>query len=457
MQFKGWARHVTSLPWRRLPFAALVIVASLIPVWLFDFSIFSASPTDDGSSGTPARAAVMPDRLGGPLRSELRVDLLDPRQNRASVDRVLTVGKGDTLISLLTEAGVPLSEAHGAVNALAKVHNPRTMRPGEKITVSFEANMQGTGPATFSGLTLRIDPANEFAVLGSTAAGYKAYEVSRTLVRSRARGGGTIDTSLYDAALGTDVPLAVLMDLVRVYSWDVDFQRDIQPGDNFEILFERFATEDGQSVREGPILFANLVLQGKAHMLYRHTTKDGLTDYFNEDGQSARKALLRTPIDGARLSSRYGKRRHPILGYTKMHRGVDFAAPRGTPIYAAGNGSVESRGPNGAYGNYIRVRHNSEYATAYAHLSRFANGVSKGSRVKQGQIIGYVGTTGRSTGPHLHFEILVKGQQTNPMKVRMPSGRKLAGRELAVFEKQRAEIERAFAELPVPHKVASGK
>ncbi|MCH7814405.1 MAG: M23 family metallopeptidase, partial [Planctomycetes bacterium] len=179
--------------------------------------------------------------------------------------------------------------------------------------------------------------------------------------------------------------------------------------------------------------------------------------YFDAKGRSARKALMRTPIDGARLSSVFGRRRHPILGYNKLHRGVDFAAPRGTPIYAAGNGVIVRAGRNGAYGKYVRIRHNARYATAYAHMSGFARGTRKGKRVTQGQVIGYVGTTGRSTGPHLHYEILAGGVRTNPMKLRMPSGRKLKGAELARFQQTRAGIERRYAELGAAKVVAARK
>jgi murein DD-endopeptidase MepM/ murein hydrolase activator NlpD len=181
--------------------------------------------------------------------------------------------------------------------------------------------------------------------------------------------------------------------------------------------------------------------------VYRHATGDGLTDYFDAQGRSARKALMRTPIDGARLSSRYGKRRHPVLGYTRMHRGVDFAASRGTPIYAAGNGSITHAGRNGGYGKYVRIRHNGRYSTAYAHMSRYGRGIRRGRRVSQGRIIGYVGSTGRSTGPHLHYEILSEGRQVNPLTLKMPSGRKLAGAELDRYHNARARLEGLAAAL----------
>ena len=185
-----------------------------------------------------------------------------------------------------------------------------------------------------------------------------------------------------------------------------------------------------------------MVLSGKPVRRYRYTPKSGVTDYFDEKGQSVRKTLMRTPIDGARLSSGYGMRKHPILGYSRMHKGVDFAAPRGTPIYAAGDGVVEMAGRNGGYGNYVRLRHTGSYKTAYAHMRGFAKGIRAGVRVKQGQVIGYVGTTGRSTGPHLHYEVMVDNKQTNPRSIKLPSGETLKGADLKAYEVARQDIDR---------------
>jgi len=232
--------------------------------------------------------------------------------------------------------------------------------------------------------------------------------------------------------------------MIRAYSYDVDFQRDIQPGDEFQVMYERYFTDGGATARDGDILYAALTLGGKQMELYRYKTRDGIVDYFNRQGESIRKALLRTPIDGARVSSKFGMRRHPVLGFSKMHEGMDFAAPVGTPIYAAGNGVVEDLGPRNGYGNYVRIKHNQQIATAYAHLSKLGEGIRRGGRVQQGDIIGYVGTTGRSTGPHLHYEVLRGGRQINPMAVDMPSGIALEGRELVAFKHHVEETDRQF-------------
>ena len=276
---------------------------------------------------------------------------------------------------------------------------------------------------------------------------FKGFESKRNLARKISYARGTINSSLYKAAIAQNVPLSVLAELIRIYSWDVDFQREVQKGDSFEVAYENFVDLDGEIVQHGKVLFASMILSGAVKPLYEFELRPGRTNYFDDQGRSAKRPLLRTPIDGARLSSRFGKRRHPILGYTKVHRGVDFAAPTGTPIYAAGDGVITFRGRKGAYGKYIRIRHAAGYSTAYAHLSRFKKGATQGRRVKQGEVIGYVGSTGRSTGPHLHYEILVGGRQTNPLTIKMPSGTTLKGRDLARFQTKTATISALVSEL----------
>jgi murein DD-endopeptidase MepM/ murein hydrolase activator NlpD len=235
----------------------------------------------------------------------------------------------------------------------------------------------------------------------------------------------------------------------------VDFQRDLQPGDRIEALYEVHLARDGAVAKTGEVLAARFAVKGGELALYRFRLPDGSVDWFDARGESVRKALLKTPVDGARLSSRFGLRRHPILGYSMMHRGADFAAPTGTPVMAAGDGVVELAGVNGAYGNYVRLRHDERRRTAYAHLSRFAEGLRPGRRVRQGQTIGYVGSTGRSTGPHLHYEVLIDGEQVDPMSLQLPTGRKLEGRLLADFQRARSELDRRLNAAASPSRTAS--
>ena len=227
--------------------------------------------------------------------------------------------------------------------------------------------------------------------------------------------------------------------------------------DALEVLFTRSFDEDGKPVREGDVMFADLTVAGKSQKLWRYTPKDGTWDYFDEHGQSMKKFLMRTPIDGARLSSTFGMRKHPILGYSKLHSGVDFAAPRGTPIYAAGDGVITRANRFSSYGNYISIRHANGYETAYAHLNGFARGIKSGTRVRQGQVIGYVGTTGRSTGPHLHYEVHVHGKKVNPMKIKVPTGQKLAAADLKDFNAARARINAQIASAPLVTPVETAK
>lgn len=238
------------------------------------------------------------------------------------------------------------------------------------------------------------------------------------------------------------MPQAIIVELIRIFSYDVDFQREIRKGDQFEIFYERKISEDGRRVQEGEILYARLNIKGEDIHLYRHVPEGkDFAEYFHEDGQSSKKALMKTPIEGARLSSSYGRRKHPVLGYTRMHKGVDFSAPTGTPIMAAGDGVVERASWFGSFGNYVRIRHNGSYKTIYAHMSKYGRGIKKGVRVRQGQIIGYVGATGRVTGRHLHYEVYKDGTQVNPLSLKMPSGIKLTGAPFKQFEVVMAGIQ----------------
>ena len=242
-----------------------------------------------------------------------------------------------------------------------------------------------------------------------------------------------ISSSLYSDGIKAGIPLPILTQAIKLYSFDIDFQRDIKKNTKLEISFEKFYNSKSKKTKYGNIEYINLIIENKDLEYFLFETDGGFYDYFNSDGKNVKKSLLKTPIDGARLSSNFGMRKHPILGYNKLHKGVDFAAKSGTPIYAGGNGVIEFAGNNGGYGKYIRIRHNNEYKTAYAHLSKFKKGISKGARVNQGNIIGFVGSTGNSTGPHLHYEIIYQTKQINPMTMKLPSGKILKGDELKQF------------------------
>ena len=372
--------------------------------------------------------------------------LIEEQYRIGSERRVLEVGRGDTLLGmLLSQEEIDRPTAHAAVTALEAVFDPRLLRPGQEVTLGFDH--QGT-TSTFAGIEVMPDVETvAIANWDAAAEGFTAQTVGIALETRRTAATGTITRSLSADANDAGVPHGVLSSIIRAYSFDVDFQRDIHPDDGFGLLWEQDFNPDGTLARQGDVLFATLTLGDRTMPIYRFHTDDGLIDYFDPDGVSVRRALLRTPLDGARLSSGFGMRRHPILGYNRMHRGTDFAAPSGTPIYAAGNGVIDVIGNNGGYGKYIRIRHNSELSTAYAHMSRFASGLDRGDRVEQEQVIGYVGSTGQSTGPHLHYEVLVEGSQVNPMSIDLPTGQTLEGDELARFQDWRAELDRQYAAL----------
>ena len=255
-----------------------------------------------------------------------------------------------------------------------------------------------------------------------------------------------IDKSIYSSLKNINVPDNIIMSFVQLFSFDIDFQRDIRSKNIIRILFEQFKDKDDELIKTGPIFFAEIVLNKDAYKLYKFEDNNDI-EYFNSDGKSATKALMKTPINGARLSSAYGMRKHPILGYNKKHMGVDFAAPTGTPIMAAGTGHIEYVGTNGGAGKYIRIKHLNGYKTSYSHLSSYASGMQKNVRVKQGQTIGYVGSTGLSTGPHLHYEVIFNGEKINPMKMKLPSGKKLKGTSLNNFLTEKDRINNEISKI----------
>ncbi len=361
----------------------------------------------------------------------------------------LKVENGDTLINILTDAGVSYDEAQRAVDAIRPVYNVRKLDVGQDVSLRLDRSPDGAGTPVITHLSLPISPISSLHLVRQNGT-FAVHKIDLPLERKLARAGGRIDSSLYETGVDSGIPAALLEELIAAYSYDVDFQRDIQRGDGMDVLFERLQTESGTVAGHGNVLFAELDLGDREMKIYRYVDKNGRADYYNQKGESVRKALLRTPVNGARISSGFGMRNHPILGYSRMHRGVDFAAPVGTPIYAAGDGTVEVAGIKGGYGNYLRIKHNGTYASAYAHISHFASGIAPGRHVRQGQVVAYVGQTGMATGPHLHYEILVSGEQVNPAGIKFKTGEVLAGKELVAFRTNIKHIEAQLASLPQP-------
>ena len=346
------------------------------------------------------------------------------------------VRRGQTFASVLDAAGADRVDAARAIAALEPYFSSRALRAGQNLTIFMEDTEAGR---QLAGLSFRPDSDRTLTV-ARTGDQFRGHEAIATLEREIVRATGEVDSSLYLSAIERGATDRIVVELANILGFAVDF-RGIQPGDDFDIVFERYTNRRGETVRTGDILYVVFDGRGDPLEYFRFETPDGEVGYYTETGESARRLLMLMPINGARISSSFGMRFHPILNSSRPHNGTDFAAPRGTPIMAAGAGIVERADRFGSFGNYIRVRHSNGYQTAYAHLQGFARGVRAGTRVQQGQTIGYVGTTGRSTGPHLHYEVHLNGRPTNPMALDLPTGKTLTDAELALFEAERERLQ----------------
>jgi len=412
---------------RGLRWPALGIAAAAVGLWALGGLPGSLSPEQRLRLVAEAEAAAVR------AEHEAFTGSYGLRENRA-----IEVARGETLAGAVRRAGAEQQEVSAVLEGISKVFDARRIRPGQEIDVYFES--EDAGPR-LTGISFRSEPGAAVTVNRTFDGAFRAREVLMPLTFEVARIATQVDKTLYDSAIAGGATDREVSQFADAFAYDVDFQRDIHPGDTVELVFERFRDDEGRTVKTGDILFVSLDARGAAKSYYRYKRRDGSADWYDETGRSARKFLMKTPINGARLSSGFGFRRHPILGYSALHKGTDFAAPSGTAIMAAGDGTIVRAGGFGGYGNYVRIRHSDGYETAYAHLSRFGRGVRPGVRVRQQQIVGYVGSTGRSTGPHLHYEVMLRGQQINPMKLRVPTGRNLDGTELAAFKEERARID----------------
>jgi murein DD-endopeptidase MepM/ murein hydrolase activator NlpD len=364
-------------------------------------------------------------------------------------ERSVVVKKGDNVVSILRELGATATDAKAVATALGPRGADDGLKEGQKLRILL-LPVGGTQRVQPIRVIVLNDNAPEFVIALSDTGRYVSVDVQSADTQQVASNEDDDETSstgtvrlyqsIYETALRQQVPRPLVDELIKIYSYDVDFQRRVQPGDSFEILYP--GDEDGSGETKGDILYASLTVGGETKRYYRfQAPDDSVVDYYDETGKSAKKFLVRKPVTTAVMRSGYGWRRHPILGYSKMHTGVDWASPRGTPIYAAGTGTVEIAGWEGGYGRYVRLRHSQGYETAYGHMSAFARGISPGAHVQQGQIIGYVGSTGLSTGAHVHFEILVNGRFVDPMRIKLPRGRSLEGTVLASFDAQRKKVD----------------
>ena len=345
---------------------------------------------------------------------------------------------GDTHQSIINNLEINKKEKKLLLDTILKNKSLKILKVNQKFIFKFD-NLLEEKVIEFR---IEKDKKNEIIFKKDLSSNtFVSREIEKNFEKKLVYKETIITNSLYNSALNLGIKPNIIIEFARLYGFQVDFQRDIWKNDSFQIIYEEFINENNKVVDTGEIIFANLNLQNTDLQLYKYEYEKNKIDYFDENGKSIRKTLMKTPINGARLSSSYGKRKHPILGYTKMHTGTDFAAPMGTPIMASGDGKVTKAGWCGGGGNCVKIRHNSTYQTVYAHMSKFGRGIKKGARVKQGQIIGYVGSTGLSTGPHLHYEVIENGRKINSQKLKLPSGKILKGNERKEFEVSKIKID----------------
>ena len=353
------------------------------------------------------------------------------------------VQSGDTFEKLLNQLNITNIEKNKILKKVLKQKYANKLKKNQEIVFKIDKKK----PYKVLKFSIEISKTKSILFTRNIQSDNFSYkEIQKKLIKKLSYQESDITNSLYDSAMKNGIPPSVIIDFARIYGFQIDFQRDIWKNDSFQILYENFVDDKGKVIETGNIIFAKLILQRKDFPLYGFKTKEGY-DYFDNFGKSVRKSLMKTPINGARLSSNFGLRKHPILGFNKMHRGTDFAAVKGTPVMASGDGKIIRARWCGGGGNCIKIKHNSTYSTVYAHLSKFARITKEGARVRQGQIIGYVGSTGMSTGPHLHYEVIENGRKINSQKLKLPSGRILKGKQRELFEIEKIRINVTKSEL----------
>ena len=344
-----------------------------------------------------------------------------------SKETIIIVKKDQTFSSILDNFNFDNKKKFAIINAINTIYDLRELKVNQKIIflIDKNENVEKIIIELNFNTNLEVDLRSDIKIVKKELETFSEINSQEYV----------ISNSLYTDGINNNIPNQILIKLIQLFSFDLDFQRDIQKDTEVSISYEKIFVKNKSDYALGDIEYAKIIIKNNTLEYFKFLTDEGFIDYFNRQGKNVKKSILKTPIDGARISSSFGMRKHPISGFNKMHKGVDFAAPIGTPVYAGGNGVIEMVGVNGGYGKYIRIRHNNEYKTAYAHLSSYRKGISKGVRVNQGEVIGYVGSTGRSTGPHLHYEIIYQNKKVNPLKLKLPSGKILTGDELARFEK----------------------
>jgi murein DD-endopeptidase MepM/ murein hydrolase activator NlpD len=355
----------------------------------------------------------------------------------------LKVRNGDSIQRILYDQKISPAEVNNVINALRREYNVGTLRNDQKVYLIVKREKNGN---FVSRLTVNIDNITSVHVFLNKDNVYETRRVTKILTKKNHLVETTIDRGIYRTAKQSGIENSIVAQFARLYGFEVDFQRDLKKNDKIKIFYERYLDDDGVSQRTGNIIYSEITNVERNIILYRYEYPNGSIAYFTPEGKSIEKSLMRTPINGAKLSSRYGFRIHPILAYNQMHQGTDFAAPIGAPVMASGAGTVEYSGWKGGYGKFISIRHSAVYQTNYAHLQDYAKGIRRGAKVQQGQVIGYLGSTGSSTGPHLHYEVIVNGRKENSQTLKLPSAAPLEGNNKNFFEIQKRNIDNLILE-----------
>jgi murein DD-endopeptidase MepM/ murein hydrolase activator NlpD len=356
-----------------------------------------------------------------------------------------TIQKNDTIQKILQKYKIKNSEIQTVINQYKKYGRPNQLMIGNKIDIIIETRNKEKNSSILN-FSVPVTKSTTIEISKDSEDNIISKKIITKLYKKKVLSENIITNNLYSSAVEANINPDSIIEFARIFGFEIDFQRDIRKNDYFKILYEKYYDENGEFIKSGSILYAHMTVNGREITLYKFGTDDEF-GYFNLNGKSVEKALMKTPINGARLSSSFGKRKHPILGYTKLHTGTDFAAPSGTPIMASGSGTITRAKWCGGGGNCIKIKHNSTYETVYAHMKNFAKGMKVGKKVRQGQIIGYVGSTGMSTGPHLHYEVIINNKKVNSQKLKLPSGKVLKNEERTKFEIHRIKTDVLIAEL----------
>ena len=370
-------------------------------------------------------------------------DFLFNQFNSGATKVELKARNGDSIQRILYDQKISSTEVNNVLNALRREYNVGALRNDQKVYLIVKKEKNGN---FVSRLTVNIDNITSIHVFLNKDNVYETKRVTKILTKKNHFIETTIDRGIYRTAKQSGIENSIVAQFARLYGFEVDFQRDLKKNDKIKIFYERYLDDDGVSQRTGNIIYSEIINAEKNIILYRYEYPNGSIGYFTPEGKSIERSLMRTPINGAKLSSRYGFRIHPIIGYNQMHQGTDFAAPVGTPIMASGAGTVEYSGWKGGYGKFISIRHSPVYQTNYAHLQDYAKGIRRGAKVQQGQVIGYLGSTGSSTGPHLHYEVVVNGKKENSQTLKLPSAAPLEGNNKNFFEIQKRNIDNLILE-----------